>query len=161
MRKAIFPGSFDPPTLGHTEIVGRATALFDEVIVAIGTNSAKSSFFTLDERLEMLRLCFAGMPSVRVLAYEGLTVDFAKAEGAHFLLRGLRTGQDLDYERPIALINRHMDEKLETIFLITSGAHSHISSTLVREVIRYGHDAVGLVPDEVLEMIRARQAGGK
>ncbi len=161
MRKAIFPGSFDPPTLGHTEIVARATALFDEVIVAIGTNSAKNSFFTLDERLELLKRSFAHLPTVRVQAYEGLTVDFARAQGAHFLLRGLRTGQDLDYERPIALINRHMDDRLETIFLITSGAHSHISSTLVREVIRYGHDAVGLVPDEILEMIRAKQAGAK
>lgn len=158
MRKAIFPGSFDPPTLGHAEIVGRATALFDEVIIAIGTNSAKSTFFSLEERLAMLRLIFEHMPSVRVVAYEGLTVDFAKTEGAHFLLRGLRTGQDLDYERPIALINRHMDAQLETIFLITSGAHSHISSTLVREVIRYGRDAAGLVPDAILAMIKAKQA---
>jgi pantetheine-phosphate adenylyltransferase len=158
MRKAIFPGSFDPPTLGHAEIVGRATALFDEVIIAIGTNSAKSTFFTLEERLAMLRLIFEHMPSVRVVAYEGLTVDFAKTEGALFLLRGLRTGQDLDYERPIALINRHMNAQLETIFLITSGAHSHISSTLVREVIRYGRDAAGLVPDAILDMIKAKQA---
>jgi pantetheine-phosphate adenylyltransferase len=158
MRKAIFPGSFDPPTLGHTEIVERATALFDEVIVAIGTNSAKNSFFSLAERLEMLRLCFAHNPKIRVTAYEGLTVDFAIAESAHFLLRGLRTGQDLEYERPIALINRHMDQNLETVFLITSGAHSHISSTLVREVIRYGRDAQGLVPDVILGMIHAKQA---
>jgi pantetheine-phosphate adenylyltransferase len=158
MRKAIFPGSFDPPTLGHAEIVGRATALFDEVIIAIGSNSSKSTFFTLEERLAMLRHIFEDMPSVRVVAYEGLTVDFAKTEGAHFLLRGLRTGQDLDYERPIALINRHMDAQLETIFLITSGAHSHISSTLVREVIRYGRDAAGLVPDAILDMIKAKQA---
>lgn len=157
MRKAIFPGSFDPPTLGHTEIVLRATALFDEVIVAIGTNSAKSTLFSLDDRLEMLRLSFAGAPAVRVCAYEGLTVDFAHAEGARFLLRGLRTGQDLDYERPIALINRHMDAQLETIFLITSGAHSHISSTLVREVIKYGRDAAGLVPPEILPLIHARR----
>jgi pantetheine-phosphate adenylyltransferase len=161
MRKSIFPGSFDPPTLGHAEIVLRATALFDEVIVAIGTNSAKSSFFTLDERLEMLRLIFAGHPNVVVTSYEGLTVDFAHETGAKFLLRGLRTGQDLDYERPIALINRHMDESLETVFLITSGAHSHISSTLVREVIRYGRDASGLVPDEILPGIHAKQAASK
>lgn len=160
MRKAIFPGSFDPPTLGHLEIVQRAVALFDEVIVAIGSNSAKSGFFTLDERLEMLRLCFASVDNVRVMAYGNLTVDFAKAQGAGFLLRGLRTGQDLDYERPIALINRHLDARLETIFLITSGAHSHISSTLVREVIRYGRDAAGLVPEMILPLIRAKQGAG-
>jgi pantetheine-phosphate adenylyltransferase len=156
MRKAIFPGSFDPPTLGHTEIVTRATALFDEVIVAIGTNSAKTTFFTLEERLEMLRISFVSLPNVRVEAYGNLTVDFARAEGARFLLRGLRTGQDLDYERPIALINRHLDPELETIFLITSGEYSHISSTLVREVIRYGRDATGLVPKEILPLIELK-----
>jgi pantetheine-phosphate adenylyltransferase len=159
MRKAIFPGSFDPPTLGHTEIVARATALFDEVIVAIGTNSAKSTFFSLEERLEMLRLSFSHLPSVRVASYGNLTVDFAQAQGARFLLRGLRTGQDLDYERPIALINRHMDVHLETVFFITSGEHSHISSTLVREVIRYGRDATGLVPSVILPLIHAKQKG--
>lgn len=159
MRKAIFPGSFDPVTLGHTEIVARATALFDEVIVAIGANSAKASFFTLDERLEMLRLSFADIPNVRVQAYSNLTVDFARDEGARFLLRGLRTGQDLDYERPIALINRHMDARLETVFFITSGEHSHISSTLVREVIRYGRDAAGLVPPQILPLIHTKQKG--
>jgi pantetheine-phosphate adenylyltransferase len=158
MRKAIFPGSFDPPTLGHTEIVTRATALFDEVIVAIGTNSAKTTFFTLEERLEMLRLSFSGIGNVTVKAYGNLTVDFAREEGARFLLRGLRTGQDLDYERPIALINRHLDAQLETIFLITSGEHSHLSSTLVREVIRYGRDATGLVPAQILPMIREKQS---
>jgi pantetheine-phosphate adenylyltransferase len=157
MRKAIFPGSFDPPTLGHTEIVTRATSLFDEVIVAIGTNSAKSTFFTLEERLEMLRLSFVSWPNVRVQSYDNLTVDFARSEGARFLLRGLRTGQDLDYERPIALINRHLDVNLETVFFITSGEHSHISSTLVREVVRYGRDATGLVPNEILPMIHMKQ----
>lgn len=158
MRIAIFPGSFDPVTLGHTEIVERATALFDKVIVAIGTNSAKQSFFSLEERLEMLRLSFAKFPNVEVEAYENLTVDFAKSRSANFLLRGLRTGQDLEYERPIALINRHMDESLETVFLITSGAHSHISSTLVREVIRYGHAVDGLVPASILPIVKAKQA---
>jgi pantetheine-phosphate adenylyltransferase len=156
MRKAIFPGSFDPVTLGHAEIVARAASLFDQVVVAIGTNGAKTCFFSLEERLEMLRLAFAGHDSVRVETYEHLTVDYAKEIGAQWLLRGLRTGQDLDYERPIALINRHMDENLETVFLITSGEYSHISSTLVREVIRYGRDAAGLVPPEVLSLIRAR-----
>lgn len=158
MRTAIFPGSFDPVTLGHTEIVERATALFDRVVVAIGVNSNKSGFFSLEERLEMLNLCFASMPNVSVESYSNLTVDYAKEKDAKFLLRGLRTGQDLDYERPIALINRHMDNALETVFLITSGAHSHISSTLVREVIKYGRDVNGLVPDVILPIIRRKQA---
>lgn len=157
MRIAIFPGSFDPVTLGHTEIVARAANLFDKVVVAIGTNSAKQSYFSLEERMEMLRSAFAPLPNVEVDAYGNLTVDYAKEKGAGFLLRGLRTGQDLEYERPIALINQHLDAGLETVFLITSGAHSHISSTLVREVIKYGRDVEGLVPPEILPMVRAKQ----
>ncbi len=157
MRTAIFPGSFDPVTLGHTEIVERATALFDRVIVAIGVNSNKTGFFSLEERLEMLNLCFAKMTNVEVQSYSNLTVDYAKSLDAKFLLRGLRTGQDLDYERPIALINRHMDNELETVFLITSGAHSHISSTLVREVIKYGRNVNGLVPNAILPIIQQKQ----
>lgn len=157
MRTAIFPGSFDPVTLGHTEIVERATALFDRVIVAIGVNSNKTGFFSLEERLEMLNLCFAKMTNVEVQSYSNLTVDYAKSLDAKFLLRGLRTGQDLDYERPIALINRHMDNELETVFLITSGAHSHISSTLVREVIKYGRNVNGLVPNAILPIIQRKQ----
>lgn len=153
MRKALFAGSFDPITVGHVDIVLRGAALFDEVIVGIGQNSSKKTMFTMDARLEMLSLAFSGFPNVRILPYDTLTVDFARQVGAGFLLRGLRNGQDLDYERPIALINRHLDAKMETVYLVSDPEVSHVSSTLVREVARYGRSTEGLVPKGVSEVI--------
>jgi pantetheine-phosphate adenylyltransferase len=156
MRKALFAGSFDPVTVGHVEIVMRAAALFDEVIIGIGQNSAKKPMFSLEARMEMLDLAFSGLPNVRILPFDTLTVTFAAQVGAKFLLRGLRNGQDLDYERPIALINRHMDPSIETVYLVSGPEVGHVSSTLVREVARFGRTAHGLVPPGV-EAIMTRE----
>jgi pantetheine-phosphate adenylyltransferase len=154
---ALFPGSFDPITRGHTEIILRGRAIFDEIIVAIGINSQKQYLFTLEERMEMLRLCFGSEPGIRTAAYEGLTVDYARAQGARFLLRGLRSPQDLSYEQPIELINKHMAPELETVHLLSSPQTAMISSTIVREVIKHRGDVAGLLPDAVVEFVRARK----
>lgn len=158
MRKAIFPGSFDPITLGHEEIIRRGAPLFDEIIVAIGLNSAKSTAFSLEERLKLIRVAFADLPNVRVETYEGLTVNYAKENGCQFLLRGLRNGTDLEYERPIALMNRQISDGIETVFLISSGETSHISSTLVREVYKYGGPLNGLLSPAVISAIQQLRA---
>jgi pantetheine-phosphate adenylyltransferase len=156
MKTAIFPGSFDPVTLGHVEIITRGLQMFDKVIVAIGANSQKQYYFTLEQRMEMLRKTFAGEPRIEVASYTGLTVDFAKQNNALFLLRGVRGAADLEYEKSIALINRHLAPGIETVFLISSGETSHISSTLVREVIKHKADVQGLVPEAILDMVRSR-----
>lgn len=157
MKKAIFPGSFDPITLGHEEIVRRASTLFDEIIVAIGINSAKKTTFTADQRKEMIELAFQDLPGVRVEFFEGLTVDFAKAQNCHFLLRGLRNAADLEYERPIALMNQQISGGIETVFLISGPQTSHISSTLVREVLKYGAPMDGLISKVVHQTILRMQ----
>jgi pantetheine-phosphate adenylyltransferase len=160
MRIALFAGSFDPVTLGHVDIVSRASHLFDEVVIGVGNNVQKQSFFSLHARLKMLELAFEGQNNVKILPYEVLTVEFAKSQGAQFLLRGLRNGQDLEYEKPIALINRHMEPQIETVYLVSSPEVGHISSTLVREVARYGRDTLGLVPSAVAEFIAAELKKG-
>ena len=155
MKIAVFPGSFDPITTGHVEVVERACELFDEIIVAIGVNSHKKYFFNLEERLEMLERSFAEFPQVSTGYYTGLTVDFAKSREARFLLRGIRTEGDLNYERPIELINKHLSAvEVETIYLFSRPTHVHVSSTLVREVIKYQGKIEGLVPDPVVDFVR-------
>lgn len=154
MRKAVFPGSFDPITSGHLEIILRGKALFDEIIVAIGVNSQKKYLFTLEQRLEMLNLCFEEEPRIRVSAYDGLTVDYAREQGAHFMLRGLRSPQDLSYEQPIELINKHMAPDLETVHLLSSPETAMISSTIVREVIKHRGRVEGLLPEPVARFVR-------
>ena len=154
MKRALFPGSFDPITIGHEEIVERGAALFDEVLVAIGVNSQKKYLFSLEERLEMLRRCFAKFNNVKVGTYTGLTVDYAKEQEAFFLLRGLRSETDLAYERPMELINKHLSQGIETVYLFSRPVHVHVSSTLVREVIKYQGKVEGLVPNEIVSFIR-------
>jgi len=154
LRKALFPGSFDPITLGHIEIVKRGSKLFDKVVVAIGVNSKKKYFFSLEERLRMLRECFADIENVEVGSYNGLTVDFARENGIQFLLRGLRNASDLNYEQPIAIINAHMYPELETVYLASMPNTTHLSSSLVREVIKYKGVLEGLVPNSVIEAVK-------
>ena len=149
MKRALFPGSFDPITLGHVEIIQRGTAFFDKVIVGIGTNAHKKYLFTEGQRLEMLRISFEGMPGVEVKSYDGLTVDFAKENDARFILRGLRSAADLAYEQPTSLVNRHLASEMETVYLHSFPETQHISSTIVREVIRYNGRLEGLVPTAV------------
>jgi pantetheine-phosphate adenylyltransferase len=155
MKRALFPGSFDPITEGHVEIIRRGRALFDEIVVAIGVNSQKQYFFSLEERMEMLRLCFEDDPQILVASYQGLTVDYVREIEADFILRGLRSGQDLIYEQPIELVNKHMHPGLEIVHLLSSPRTAHISSTIVREVIKYGGEIDGLIPSVVVKYIKA------
>tara|TARA_Y100000588_G_C14161486_1_gene885034 strand:+ start:880 stop:1338 length:459 start_codon:yes stop_codon:yes gene_type:complete len=148
MRKAVFPGSFDPITLGHTDIIERALPLFDEIILAIGTNSNKNYMFTLEERLRFLKETFKNEPKITVTTYQGLTVDFCKEQDAGFLLRGLRNAQDLEFEKVIGQTNYKMSG-IDTLFFITSSGKSHISSTVVRDIIRNNGDYEFMVPDVV------------
>jgi pantetheine-phosphate adenylyltransferase len=146
---ALFPGSFDPFTVGHESIVRRALPLFDKIIVAVGYNSAKSGFFKLEKRIEWIEAIFADDKKVEVRSYEGLTANFCKSVGAKYLLRGLRTAADFEYERAIAQMNTMLDSEIETVFLLTKPEHSMISSTIVREVIRHGGDASQFVPSQI------------
>ncbi|MBQ4820460.1 pantetheine-phosphate adenylyltransferase [Aquimarina sp. MMG016] len=149
MRRAVFPGSFDPITLGHYDIIERSLTLFDEVIIAIGINADKKYMFSLEERKRFIEESFKGEPKIKVMTYQGLTVDFCKKQDANFILRGLRNPADFEFEKAIAHTNRKMSE-IETVFLLTSSGKSYISSSIVRDVLRNGGDVTGLVPDTVL-----------
>jgi pantetheine-phosphate adenylyltransferase len=147
-RKAIFPGSFDPITLGHYDIIKRGLTLFDELVIGIGINSDKKYMFPLEERKRFIEDTFAGEKRIKVMTYKGLTVDFCKEIDAQFILRGLRNPADFEFEKAIAHTNRHLSE-IETVFLLTSSGKSYISSSIVREVIRNGGDYTKLVPESV------------
>ncbi len=148
MRRAIFPGSFDPLTLGHDDIIRRGLTLFDELIIAIGVNAEKKYMFSLQERVDFVEKTFKDEPKIKVLTYKGLTVDFCKKINADFILRGLRNPADFEFEKAIAHTNRKLSE-IETVFLLTSSGKSYISSSIVRDVIRNNGDYSGLVPDAV------------
>jgi pantetheine-phosphate adenylyltransferase len=148
MKKAIFPGSFDPITLGHFDIVNRGVTLFDEVIIAIGENSSKDYMFSLEERKQFIENTFKDNPKVKVMSYSGLTTEFCKEIGVDFILRGLRNPADFEFEKAIAQTNRHLST-LETVFLLTSAQTSFISSSIVREIIRFDGGYKKLVPDSV------------
>ena len=148
-RIALFPGSFDPITLGHVDIITRALPLFDEIRIAVGTNRAKSYLLSLEQRIAWITETFADEDKVKVVTYDGLTVDFALQEGVNFLLRGLRNPADFEFEKAIAQANREMTPELETVFLLTSARFAYISSSIVREVFNYGGDFTKFVPDAV------------
>jgi pantetheine-phosphate adenylyltransferase len=150
---AVFPGSFDPITVGHVDLVERALPLFDKIVVAVGINSQKKYLFDLDRRMDWLRAVFAHEPKVEVGSFEGLTADYAKKIGARYLLRGLRNASDFDYEKTISQLNNIIGDGLETIFLIAQPGYSHISSTIVREIIKGGGDASPFLPEEVMKDI--------
>ena len=146
-RIAVFPGSFDPITKGHEDIVLRAVPLFDEIIVAIGTNSSKKYYFELEKRLEMIRHTFRNEPKIKVETYKGLTVDYCKRLDATHLLRGLRTAADFEFEKSIAHINQTLNPNLDTVFLLSLQEYSAINSTIVRDILFNGGDASRFVPD--------------
>ena len=148
MRRAIFPGSFDPLTLGHDDIIRRGITLFDELFIAIGINSEKKYMFSLEERKRFIEEAFADEPKIKVVTYEGLTVDFCKKIDANFILRGLRNPADFEFEKAIAHTNRKLS-KIETVFLLTAAKTSFISSSIVRDVIRNNGNYSILVPDSV------------
>ena len=146
MKRAVFPGSFDPLTLGHQDIVERGATIFDEIIVGIGHNAEKSHMFTIKQRKQFIAQCFQDNPKVKVLDYQGLTIDFCKSVGANYLLRGVRNNGDFEFEKAIARTNRELSN-IETVFLLTSIQTSFISSSIVREIIRNKGDYKRFVPD--------------
>ncbi len=149
MKRAIFPGSFDPLTKGHEALVKRGLELFDEIIVAIGTNANKKYLFSLEERIDFIQKTFHNEPRVKVESYDGLTIEYCKQREAQFMLRGLRTSADFEFERAIAQINKEMMPSVETVFLITSAELSAISSSIVRDIIKNKGDASPFLPSGI------------
>lgn len=148
-KTAVFPGSFDPITKGHFDIILRALPLFDQIIIAIGINSQKASYFPLEKRKRWIEYLFEGEDKIKVRTYEGLTVDFCHEANADYIVRGLRTSADFEFERGIAQMNQSMNDEIETVFLISNPAYSHITSTIVREILRNGGDAGQFVPEGI------------
>ena len=149
IKKAVFPGSFAPFTKGHESILLRALPLFDEIVIAVGTNSEKNEYFSLEERCKWIEQVFVNECKVSVQKYEGLTIDFCEKISANYILRGLRNSSDFKYEKGIAQMNRSMKNHIDTIFIITEPEVSHISSTLVRDIVKNGGDVSQFVPDGV------------
>lgn len=157
MTRAVCPGSFDPVTNGHVDIFRRAAGLFDELIVATGTNVSKSRMFDPEDRMEMLREACADLPNVTVMGFTGLIVDFCREVGAQAIVKGLRGGNDYEYELPMAQMNSHLTG-VETVFVPTTASLGYVSSSLVKEVASLGGDVSGLVPEAVLARLMKRLA---
>lgn len=147
---AVFPGSFDPPTKGHESIILRAIPLFDKIIVAIGENQQKTAFFPLQKRIQWLKDIFKNYPSIETATYTGLTVEFCKNVKAGYILRGLRTSADFEFERSIGQINKQIYPQIETVFLLTTPEYTSLNSSIVRDIIRHGGDVSSFVPDAVV-----------
>ena len=146
---AVFPGSFSPFTLGHKVVVDSALTLFDKVIIAVGNNSEKNEYFSIEERLDWINAVYGSNPKIEVERYEGLTVDFCKKANANFIVRGLRDSHDFKLEKNIAQMNKKLNAEMETIFIITPAELSHISSTILRDVIKNGGDISEFIPKEI------------
>jgi pantetheine-phosphate adenylyltransferase len=149
MKIAIFPGSFDPVTLGHDSIVRRALPLFDKIIVAIGANADKSGYFAIEKRLDWLKQTFSDLPQVSVESYNGLTVDFCKKKDASYIIRGLRTSADFEFERSVAQVNLKLVPDIETVFLLTLPEYVMITSSIVREVHKHGGLIGQFIPEKI------------
>lgn len=148
MKKAIFPGTFDPFTIGHESLVNRGLQIVDEIIISVGVNDAKQTYFSLENRIDMIKKLYQENAHVRVESYDCLTIDFAQQIGADFIIRGIRSVNDFEYEKTIADINRKISG-VETLVLFTEPEHTHISSTIVRELLRYKHDISDFVPERI------------
>ncbi|HET8963448.1 MAG TPA: pantetheine-phosphate adenylyltransferase [Chitinophagales bacterium] len=147
---AVFPGSFDPITLGHVNLLERSLALYDKVIIAIGKNTHKQNLFSLEQRMVWIAEIFSNHPQVEIASYEGLTINFCKSCNANVLLRGLRSASDFEYEKNIALVNRTLVPEIETVFLLSIPEFAHISSTIVRELVQHNGNIKNLVPDCII-----------
>ena len=145
-KTAIFPGSFDPFTIGHESIVKRALSMFDKIVIMIGYNANKESFFPVEKRLNWINQIFKDEEKIEVKVHEGLTVDFCKEVGAQYILRGLRTSSDFEYERAIAQINKKMHPEIETVFLLTLPEHTPVNATIIRDIVSHGGDASMFLP---------------
>ncbi len=153
-RICLFPGTFDPLTLGHVDIINRALPLFDKIIVGIGTNVAKAPMFSVEQRVQWIKEIYKDEPKVQAAFYEGLTVDYCKVIGAHFILRGIRYVSDFEYEKTIADANRTLDNSIETIFLTGEPKYTSVASTIVRDIIRNGGNASPFLPEVVARSIK-------
>jgi pantetheine-phosphate adenylyltransferase len=146
---AIFPGSFSPFTIGHQSVIERALPLFEKIIIGIGINTEKNQYFSIEERMQWIKDVYANNPQIVVKFYEGLTVDFCKRENANFIIRGLRDSHDFKFEKNIAQMNKNLDSSIETVFFITPPEISHISSTIIRDIIKNGGDVSKFIPKEI------------
>lgn len=152
-RLAVYPGSFDPPTLGHLDVIERASRLFDEIIVAIGVNSSKSAFLPVEDRLEALRGATAHLPNVRSESFKGLLIEYVQSVGAKSIVRGLRATSDFEYEFQLAMVNRRLSDAVDSVFLMTKWEYSYLSSSIVREVAVLGGDYESLLPEAVRPVV--------
>lgn len=150
MKIALFPGSFDPITKAHVDIVKRSVGLFDKLYIGIGVNSGKQGLLSVEKREQMLRAVFETDPRIHIIAYEGLTVNFCRSIGAAYMIRGIRTVSDFEYEKAIAQMNHSLEPDIESIFIVSKPGYSSISSTIVREIMRYGGDVGQFIPKEAL-----------
>lgn len=153
MKIALFPGSFDPVTKAHVDIIKRSVDLFDKLYIGVGDNSSKKGLLSVATREQMLRAVFGGEPKIHIIAYEGLTVDFARSIGAGYMIRGIRTVSDFEYEKAIAQMNHSLAPEIESIFIVSKPGYSSISSTIVREILRHNGDVSQFVPKEALPFL--------
>ena len=161
MKRGIYPGTFDPITNGHLDLVQRGLRIFDEIIIAVALNPKKRPLFGIEERLKLIREAVAGYPNVSVEAFDGLLVDYVKSKGGVAIIRGLRAVSDFEYELQMALMNRRLDMTVETVFMMPSEEHSFITSTIVKEAASFGGSVKGLVPDVVEAALRNKFSPGK
>jgi len=161
MSIAIYPGSFDPVTCGHLDIIRRSSKMFDTVIVAVLNNSAKKPLFSLTERVELIEKCTADIPNCKAMCFDGLLVDFAEQQGATAIIKGLRTISDFEYEYQMAQLNKNLNSNIETLFMVTNANYSYISSSVVKEIASLGGDFTSLVPDEIYENVRQKIEKGR
>ncbi len=155
MKIAVYPGSFDPITNGHIDIIKRTAKIFDKVIVAVSINSSKQPLFTIEERIEIVKKVI-DLPNVEVTTFTGLLADFAKEQGACAIVKGLRAVSDFEYEFQMALMNKKLSPEIETMFMMTSGRYSYLSSSIVKEVGKLGGELTGLVPDSIIDIIKKK-----